>query len=92
MKSLFPYLVMIALFLAGTQLVNRQQQYARSLQESAPVKSVSFTSMLTENSNEPKPESNTLKLAIDTGTVNVHKPGPDESTNSKKRGHSMVKY
>ncbi|QMW01085.1 hypothetical protein [Spirosoma foliorum] len=33
MKSLFPYVILVALFLAGTWLVNRQQTYFRSLQD-----------------------------------------------------------
>ncbi len=37
MKSLFPYLVLIILFIAGIRLVNRQQQYARSILEPTTV-------------------------------------------------------
>jgi hypothetical protein len=47
MKSLFPYLVMLALFVAGTRLVNRQQTYIRSIQESAiAADTTSFTSII----------------------------------------------
>ncbi|GAB4008776.1 hypothetical protein GCM10028808_15710 [Spirosoma migulaei] len=46
MKSLFPYFVMIVLFLAGTRLVNRQQTYIRSIQESSDADTAALTSMI----------------------------------------------
>ena len=65
MKSLFPYLVMIVLFLAGTRLVNRQQTYTRSLQKAATLETASLTNMLATS------ESQSLQL-----TSNTDQPAP----------------
>jgi hypothetical protein len=37
MKALFPYLVLISLFVIGTKLVDRQRKYTTSIQSVAPV-------------------------------------------------------
>ncbi|GAB4029884.1 hypothetical protein [Spirosoma gilvum] len=54
MKSLFPYLVMCVLFIAGNYLVERQQQYKRSNQEAAPVQSAPFAGVPAYGTNAPK--------------------------------------
>ncbi|WP_460963803.1 hypothetical protein [Spirosoma litoris] len=38
MKSLFPYVILVALLLAGSRLVNRQQTYLRTMQEPSTAK------------------------------------------------------
>ncbi|MBN8822044.1 MULTISPECIES: hypothetical protein [unclassified Spirosoma] len=52
MKSLFPYVVMGALFVAGTRLVDRQQQYNRL--ERTPTKQASPHNVFTANTSVPK--------------------------------------
>ncbi|MVM33083.1 hypothetical protein GO755_23785 [Spirosoma sp. HMF4905] len=76
MKSVFPYVIMVVLFVAGTRLVNRQQNYFRSIQESASSKPASFTSMLA--TNEPT-------------DVAGNQPGSVKSTNTKKPSSSLVR-
>ncbi|MVM39290.1 hypothetical protein GO730_19860 [Spirosoma sp. HMF3257] len=80
MKSVFPYLVMFVLFLAGTRLVNRQQTYIRSIQESTADKSASFTGMLA--TNEP-----------DTGLTDVadNQTSSGKQTGGKKRTNLLIR-
>jgi len=82
MKSLFPYLVMIVLFLAGTRLVNRQQTYIRSIQESSVADTTAFTSMLVTSEAQLQP-------TINTGLTDQQ--GSIKSTNAKKRANSVVR-
>lgn len=80
MKSVFPYLVMFVLFLAGTRQVNRQQNYIRSIQESAPDKPASFTGILA--TNEP-----------DTGLIDVtdNQTSSGKLTVDKKRTNLLIR-
>ncbi|UFH52604.1 hypothetical protein [Spirosoma sp. KNUC1025] len=45
-KSLFPYLVLVALFILGTRLVNRQMKYKRATQVSTLGQAVSSHRLL----------------------------------------------
>ncbi|QIP16927.1 hypothetical protein G8759_31965 [Spirosoma aureum] len=42
MKALFPYLVLISLFVIGTKLVDRQRKYTTSIQSVTPVQPKMF--------------------------------------------------
>ncbi|WP_460914856.1 hypothetical protein [Spirosoma areae] len=82
MKSFATYLILVGLFLAGSKLVNRQQEYTRSRRVSSLAESAALAGAFATATGGP---------AIDTGFVKASGNRLKPLNERKKRERSVVR-